>query len=88
MGIQFDINTLSSDAEKAANDLLLRTEIDPVADWPIIRWTILMTPDYRLEEQKQNPLRIDAERIALAIEAYREGTKPGIRTYIAGWVEA
>lgn len=91
MGIQFEIHSLSGDVEKAAIDLLLRIvlggEIDPVADWPIIRWIILMTPDYRFEEQAENLLRIDAERVALAIDAHREGVQPGIRTYLAGWVE-
>ncbi|NGQ93439.1 hypothetical protein G5V65_21425 [Rhodobacter sp. HX-7-19] len=91
MGIQFEIHSVSGDVETAAINFLLRivlgVEIDPVADWPIIRWIILMTPDYRLEEQAENPLRLDAERVALAIDAHREGIQPGIRTCVHGWVE-
>lgn len=90
MGIQFEINSVSGDLYKAAIDLLLRTlsrtKIDPVADWPIIRWVILMTPEYRLEEQAENPLQINSERVAMAIKAYREGKRPGVQTYFEGWV--
>lgn len=84
MGIQFCPDMTPGQFEKAANDLLSGGYFD----YPTFRLIILMTPDYRLEEQADNPLRIDAERVSLAIEAYREGTKPGIRTYIDGWVEA
>lgn len=90
MGIQIEVSAVSGDVEKVAIEFLMRIllgmEIDPVADWPIIRWVILMTPDYRREEQANNPLQINAERVARAIAAYREGGRPGVRTHLAGWV--
>ena len=90
MGIQVEVNAVSGDVEKVAIEFLMRIllgmEVDPVADWPIIRWVILMSPDYRREEQANNPLQINAERVALAIVAYQEGAEPGVRTYLAGWV--
>lgn len=90
MDTPFEIDPMPDDPESFAGDLLLRLqsggELDPVADRPIMRWVILMTPDYRLQEQAESPLQINAERVVLATEAYREGGQPGIRTYLAGWV--
>lgn len=84
MEIHLDIDLTPEQFEMAASDLLSGIH----NDWSIIRLIILMTPEYRLAEQAKNPLCIDAERVELAVEAYRQGAQPGIKTHFHGWLEA
>ncbi len=84
MGIHFELDLTPEQFATAANDQLAGGDFD----YLVFRMIILMTPEYRLAEQAENPLRIDAERVALAIEAYRDGAEPGINTHFHGWVQA
>lgn len=92
MGIHFNIDPPPHEFEQEATDLLRRAEkgeeVDPVADWPVLRLIIILTPDFDLEHQSDRPLAITCERVALAIEAYRAGDRSGVRTYCGGWVPA